>query len=55
LLVSRLTKRVIADEYQNTNIKDIYATGDVAGKALLTPVAIAAARGLSNRILQVVM
>jgi len=41
---------VLADEYQNTNIKDIYSIGDVAGKFLLTPVAIAAGRKLSNRL-----
>ncbi|KIJ44180.1 hypothetical protein M422DRAFT_207803 [Sphaerobolus stellatus SS14] len=41
---------VIVDEYQNTNIKGITAIGDVQGKALLTPVAIAAGRRLSNRL-----
>ncbi len=25
------------DEYQNTNVKSLYALGDIAGKALLTP------------------
>jgi glutathione reductase (NADPH) len=38
------------DEYQNTNIKNVYALGDVCGKAMLTPVAIAAGRKLSDRI-----
>lgn len=28
---------IIVDEYQNTNAKNIYALGDVCGKALLTP------------------
>jgi glutathione reductase (NADPH) len=32
------------DEYQNTTAPDIYAVGDVCGRALLTPVAIAAGR-----------
>ncbi|KAJ7118822.1 glutathione reductase [Mycena epipterygia] len=41
---------VIVDEYQNSNVKGITAIGDVQGKALLTPVAIAAGRRLSNRL-----
>ncbi|KAG5652018.1 hypothetical protein H0H81_006600 [Sphagnurus paluster] len=41
---------IIVDEYQNTNIPNVYAIGDVQGKALLTPVAIAAGRRLSNRL-----
>ncbi|EPQ58626.1 hypothetical protein GLOTRDRAFT_57736 [Gloeophyllum trabeum ATCC 11539] len=41
---------VIVDKYQNTKVKGVYAIGDVAGKALLTPVAIAAGRRLSNRL-----
>ncbi|KAF8638856.1 hypothetical protein AX17_001912 [Amanita inopinata Kibby_2008] len=41
---------IIVDEYQNTNVKGIYAIGDIQGKALLTPVAIAAGRRLSNRL-----
>lgn len=41
---------IIVDQYQNTNVKGITALGDVAGKALLTPVAIAAGRRLSNRL-----
>ncbi|WWD04311.1 glutathione-disulfide reductase [Kwoniella europaea PYCC6329] len=41
---------IIADDYQNTNVPNIYAVGDVAGKVLLTPVAIAAGRRLSNRL-----
>ena len=41
---------VIVDEYQETGVPGINALGDVAGKALLTPVAIAAARRLSNRL-----
>ncbi|KAH9915773.1 glutathione reductase [Epithele typhae] len=41
---------VIVDEYQESGVPGILALGDVAGKALLTPVAIAAARRLSNRL-----
>ncbi|KAG8844707.1 Glutathione reductase [Tulasnella sp. 330] len=41
---------IIVDEYQATPVKSIFAIGDVAGKALLTPVAIAAGRRLSNRL-----
>ncbi len=38
------------DEFQNTNVQGIYAVGDVTGRAPLTPVAIAAARRLSDRL-----
>jgi len=38
------------DEYQNTNQNNIYALGDVTGKAPLTPVAIKAGRKLSERL-----
>lgn len=38
------------DEYQNTNVPGVYAVGDVTGRAQLTPVAIAAARRLSDRL-----
>lgn len=41
---------VVVDEYQNTNVPNVYAIGDCQGKALLTPVAIAAGRRLSNRL-----
>ena len=41
---------IIVNEYQNTNVPHITAIGDVAGKALLTPVAIAAGRRLANRL-----
>ena len=41
---------IVVDEYQNTSVKNVYAIGDVAGKWLLTPVAIAAGRKLSNRL-----
>ena len=38
------------DEYENTNIADVYAIGDVTGKIPLTPVAIAAGRKLAERL-----
>eukprot|EP01099_Mayorella_cantabrigiensis_P001573 TRINITY_DN1705_c0_g1_i1.p1 TRINITY_DN1705_c0_g1~~TRINITY_DN1705_c0_g1_i1.p1 ORF type:complete len:474 (-),score=117.87 TRINITY_DN1705_c0_g1_i1:52-1440(-) len=38
------------DDWQNTSHPDIYAVGDVCGKALLTPVAIAAGRRLAERL-----
>lgn len=41
---------IIVDKFQQTNVEGITCVGDVAGKALLTPVAIAAGRRLSNRL-----
>lgn len=41
---------VQVDEFQNTNVPNIYALGDVIGRVPLTPVAIAAGRKLSDRI-----
>ena len=38
------------DAYQNTNISQTYAVGDVTGMAALTPVAIAAGRRLADRV-----
>ncbi|MGH8259592.1 MAG: glutathione-disulfide reductase [Steroidobacteraceae bacterium] len=38
------------DQYQATNVSGIYAIGDVTGRLLLTPVAIAAGRRLSDRL-----
>jgi glutathione reductase (NADPH) len=38
------------DEFQNTNVPGIYAVGDATGRAQLTPVAIAAARRLGDRL-----
>ncbi|MEW8029189.1 MAG: glutathione-disulfide reductase [Candidatus Thiodiazotropha sp.] len=38
------------DVLQNTNVPNIYAVGDVTGRAQLTPVAIAAARRLADRL-----
>lgn len=41
---------IIVDKFQNTTAENVYAVGDVQGKALLTPVAIQAGRRLSERI-----
>lgn len=41
---------IITDEYQNTNIDNIYAVGDNTGRAQLTPVAVSAGRRLSERL-----
>uniref|UniRef100_A0A915EII7 Glutathione-disulfide reductase n=1 Tax=Ditylenchus dipsaci TaxID=166011 RepID=A0A915EII7_9BILA len=41
---------VVVDEYQNSTTNNIYALGDVCGRALLTPVAIAAGRRLAHRL-----
>src|SRR5690606_14487267 len=38
------------DKYQNTNVKGIYAVGDVTGEAQLTPVAVKAGRLLAERL-----
>ncbi|HNP63290.1 MAG TPA: glutathione-disulfide reductase [Woeseiaceae bacterium] len=38
------------DAYQKTNIDNIFALGDVTGRAALTPVAIAAGRRLADRL-----
>ncbi|XP_071387884.1 glutathione reductase, mitochondrial isoform X3 [Centroberyx affinis] len=43
---------VVVDEFQNTTRPGIYAVGDVCGKALLTPVAIAAGRKLAHRLFE---
>lgn len=42
--------QIIADDYQNTNVENIFSLGDVCGKIELTPVAIAAGRQLANRL-----
>jgi len=39
-----------SDEFEQTNVEGVYALGDVTGKAALTPVAIAAARRLADRL-----
>ena len=41
---------ILVDEFQNTNIPGVYAMGDVTPAPQLTPVAIAAARRLSDRL-----
>uniref|UniRef100_A0A7N8Y5L1 Glutathione reductase, mitochondrial n=1 Tax=Mastacembelus armatus TaxID=205130 RepID=A0A7N8Y5L1_9TELE len=43
---------IIVDEFQNTSRPGIYAVGDVCGRALLTPVAIAAGRKLAHRLFE---
>lgn len=47
-----LTSRghIDTDKFQNTSVEGVYAVGDVAGRAPLTPVAIAAGRRLSDRL-----
>lgn len=40
------------DEYQNTNVPNVYALGDVSNEKPLTPVAIAAGRKLSHRLFE---
>lgn len=48
----RIDKRgmVIVDEFEKTTVDNIYAIGDIIGKAPLTPVAIAAGRRLGDRL-----
>jgi glutathione reductase (NADPH) len=41
---------VIVNRFQETNVRGIYAIGDVTGQAALTPVAIAAGRRLADRV-----
>jgi glutathione reductase (NADPH) len=42
---------IIVDKYQNTNVENVYALGDVCNKGFeLTPVAIAAGRRLADRL-----
>ena len=41
---------IITDEWQNTSVPNIYATGDVTARLALTPVAIAASRRLADRV-----
>lgn len=38
------------DQYQETNVKGVFALGDIIGEFPLTPVAIAAARRLADRL-----
>jgi glutathione reductase (NADPH) len=41
---------IVTDDYQNTSAAQVYAVGDVTGRAELTPVAIAAGRRLADRV-----
>jgi len=41
---------IVVDDCQNTSVSSIFALGDVTGKTMLTPVAIAAARRLMDRL-----
>lgn len=41
---------VVVDDYQTTNVDNIFAIGDVCGRVELTPVAIAAGRKLADRL-----
>ena len=41
---------ILVDKYQNTNIPNVYALGDVCGHVELTPMAIAAGRRLADRL-----
>jgi glutathione reductase (NADPH) len=41
---------IATDAWQQTSVPNVYAIGDVAGRAQLTPVAIAAGRRLSDRL-----
>lgn len=41
---------VVVDEWQTTAVPNVHAVGDIAGKVGLTPVAIAAARKLMDRL-----
>uniref|UniRef100_A0A8C9RCI1 Glutathione reductase n=1 Tax=Scleropages formosus TaxID=113540 RepID=A0A8C9RCI1_SCLFO len=43
---------IVVDEFQNTTRQGVYAVGDVCGKVLLTPVAIAAGRKLAHRLFE---
>lgn len=43
---------IVVDEFQNTSRPGVYAVGDVCGRALLTPVAIAAGRKLAHRLFE---
>lgn len=42
--------RIPVDAFQNTNVKGVYAIGDITGQPELTPVAIAAGRKLAARL-----
>ncbi len=44
------TGMIVVDEKEKTTVNNIYAIGDIIGKAPLTPVAIAAGRRLGDRL-----
>ena len=41
---------VVVDAYQSSSVPGVYAVGDVTGRWMLTPVAIAAGRRLADRL-----
>ena len=41
---------IVTDQFQQTSVARVYAIGDVAGRAMQTPVAIAAGRRLADRL-----
>ncbi len=41
---------IVVDAFQNTSVAGVYALGDVSGRWMLTPVAIAAGRRLAERL-----
>lgn len=41
---------VATDEWQDTNVPNVHAVGDVTGRLALTPVAVAASRRLADRV-----
>jgi glutathione reductase (NADPH) len=43
-------KYIATDKWENTNVAHIYAIGDVTGKKMQTPVAVAAGRKLASRL-----
>jgi glutathione reductase (NADPH) len=47
---TELTGCIPTDAFQRTNVENIFALGDVTGRAALTPVAIAAGRRLADRL-----
>ncbi len=49
-LASAAGGHITTDAFQQTAVPGIYAIGDVTGRALLTPVAIAAGRRLADRL-----
>lgn len=42
--------QILVDEYEETNVKNVFAVGDVTGRIELTPIAIAAGRRLADRL-----